>query len=90
MESDSSTPEETVVAEVAGRVLNKPLEELSGELRGFLADVVELHPDADKAVDWLEAKNNALQGQSPISMIRSEKIQELNDFWNTYRRIHGS
>ena len=66
-----------------------PVEGLSSELRGFLSAVVELHLDADKAIDWLQADNNALQGQSPVDMIHSGKIQELNDFWSAYKRIHG-
>ena len=89
MESDSSTPQEAIVAEVAGRMLNMPLEGLSSELRGFLSEVVGLHPDTDKAMAWLQADNNALQGKSPVDMIRSGKIQELNYFWNAHKRVHG-
>lgn len=89
MEFDSANPQETAAAEVADRLLGMSLPALSSELREFLSTVVGLYSDTDKAMDWLQANNNALQGQSPVDMIRAGKIQELNDFWNTNKRVHG-
>jgi len=88
--NESPTPQETAVAEVADRLLSTPLQHLSDSLRALLADVVALHTDsADEAMRWLQAANSALQGQSPVDMIRNGRIHELRAFWDAQKRVYG-
>ncbi len=51
-------------------------------VRMLLEKVLKTHDnDVAKAMRWLMANNNALDGESPVTMIRQGQIQRLKDFW---------
>jgi small-conductance mechanosensitive channel len=89
--TQSASPTETSLAqlsELVQRATAATVHVVRDDVRNFLETVLQFHRSADASMHWLQSHVAALDGRTPLTMLNSGQLPELQRWWQGQSHAH--